>query len=509
VKEKKMKTQNQFTPQNLDYILSLDSDRWLFHADVLVDKAHVVMLEERDIISRKQSRDILNGLIAIEQRGAAEFIEHELLAQAQAHAYAYDDVHTAIESVLIRELGEGTGGRMHTGRSRNDEVATCIRIALRDDLIELMKGVNELRSAVIAKAAEHVDTVMPGYTHLQHAQPTTLAHHLSAYSDAFARDFARLVTVYERTNVSPLGAAAFASTGFPLDRASTAKLLGFDSVMPNSMDAVSTRDFAIEAIACFANLMTNLSRLAEEIILWSTAEFDFVRVPEDYITGSSIMPQKRNPDFTELVRSRTGTVYGCLMSALAICKALPCAYNRDLQEVTTHLLNATKTTAASVSVMNHIVAGLEPKEEEMEKQTLVGFTTATELADTIVRATGISFRTAHRIVSSLAPALTQKEIHELEPGGDILRRIDALAVDVTGKKLSELGLTEENVKEAMDVRSNIEKRNVYGGPAKEQVRKAIETRTRDLNGDENLVEAKEEGVKRSLEELERRIAELR
>jgi len=343
---------------------------------------------------------------------------------------------------------------------------------------------------------------------LQHAQPTTLAHHLSAYSDAFARDFTRLVTVYERTNVSPLGAAAFASTGFPLDRVSTAKLLGFDSVMSNSMDAVSTRDFVIEAIACFANLMTNLSRLAEEIILWSTAEFDFLRVPEDYITGSSIMPQKRNPDFAELVRSRTGTVYGCLMSALSICKALPYAYNRDLQEVTTHLLKATKTTAASVSVMNRIVAGLEPKKEEMKKKTLVGFTTATELADTIVRATGISFRTAHKIVSSLAPVLTHNSIHELESGGDILRRIDALAVDVTGKKLSELGLTEENVKEAMDVRSNIEKRDVYGGPAKEQVRKTIETRTRDLNRDENLIEAKEEGIKRSLEELERRIAEL-
>jgi len=499
-----METQNKFTPQNLDYILSIDSDRWLFHAD----KAHVVMLEERDIISREQSRDILNGLIAIEQRGAAEFIEQELLAQAHAHTYAHDDVHTAIESVLIHELGEGTGGRMHTGRSRNDEVATCIRIALRDDLIELMKDVNELRSAVIAKATEHVDTVMPGYTHLQHAQPTTLAHHLSAYSDAFARDFTRLVTVYERTNVSPLGAAAFASTGFPLDRASTAKLLGFDSVMSNSMDAVSTRDFVIEAIACFANLMTNLSRLAEEIILWSTAEFDFVRVPEDYITGSSIMPQKRNPDFAELVRSRTGTVYGCLMSALSICKALPYAYNRDLQEVTTHLLKATKTTAASVSVMNRIVAGLEPKKEEMKKKTLVGFTTATELADTIVRATGISFRTAHKIVSSLAPVLTHNSIHELDSGGDILRRIDALAVDVTGKKLSELGLTEENVKEAMDVRSNIEKRDVYGGPAKEQVRKTIETRTRDLNRDENLIEAKGEGIKRSLEELERRIAEL-
>ena len=473
-----------------DYILSLESDKWLFYADVLVDKAHVVMLEARDIISTEEAADILRCLIEIEKRGQ-DFIEHELPS--------YEDVHTAIESVLIREIKD-TGGKMHTGRSRNDEVATCIRIALRDELLGIMKEINELRRALIEKATENVDTVMPGYTHLQHAQPTTFAHHFLAHADTFSRDFSRLITAYERTNVSPLGAAAFASTGFPLDRERTAKLLGFDSVLENSMDAVSTRDFVIEAISCFSNLMTNLSRLAEEIILWSTAEFDFIHIHAEYTTGSSIMPQKRNPDFAELVRARAGTVYGCLLSTLSICKALPYSYNRDLQEVTSHLLKATKTTASSVAVMKSIVGGLKPKKGEMEKKARIGFSTATELADTIVRETGIPFRTAHKIVSSLASVLANENHKEM------FRRIDDFAMGVIGKKLSELGLTEEKVKEAMNVTSNIEKRDVKGGPAKKEVVRMIQKRRRDLEKDEESRRGKEERVRQSIEKLEKQIA---
>ncbi|MGB2842711.1 MAG: argininosuccinate lyase [Halobacteriota archaeon] len=468
-----------------DYILSLDADRWLFHADVLVDKAHVVMLEEQGIISIEEAAEILNWLTKIEGK---DFIEHELPS--------YEDVHTAIESVLIKEIGEGIGGRMHTGRSRNDEVATCVRIALREELLGLMKEINELRRAIIEKAAENVDTVMPGYTHLQHAQPTTFAHHFLAHSDAFTRDFSRLVNGYERVNVSPLGAAAFASTGFPIDRERTAKLLGFDAVLENSMDAVSTRDFIIEAISCYANLMTNLSRLAEELILWSTSEFDFVRIPAEYATGSSIMPQKRNPDYAELVRARTGTVHGCLMSVLSICKALPYSYNRDLQEVTPHLLKATKTTAASVTVMKGMVEELELRKEEMEKKAQVGFTTATELADTIVRETDVSFRTAHKIVSSMA----EKGVDKVT-----LEELNEVAGAVIGKKLSELGLNDEKVNEAMNIVSNIEKRDVKGGPAKKEVLRMLRVRKMDLDKDEKSRQAKEEKVKRSLEELEKEV----
>ncbi len=468
-----------------DYILSLDADEWLFHADVLVDKAHVVMLEEQGIIKREEAAEILKCLIKIE---GDDFIEHELPS--------YEDVHTAIESALIKEMGEDIGGMMHTGRSRNDEVATCIRIALREELLELMKEVNELKRAIIEKAVENVDTVMPGYTHLQHAQPTTFAHHFLAHFDAFARDFSRVVNAYEHTNVSPLGAAAFASTGFPIDREKTAKLLGFDSVLENSMDAVSTRDFVIEAISCYANLMTNLSRLAEELILWSTSEFDFVRIPAEYATGSSIMPQKRNPDYAELVRARAGTVHGCLMSVLSICKALPYSYNRDLQEVTPHLLKATKTTTASVAVMNSMIEGLELKKEEMEKKAQIGFTTATELADTIVRETDVSFRTAHKIVSSLA----EKGVDKVA-----LKGVNEVARAVIGKELSELGLTEEKVKEAMNIALNIEKRAVKGGPAKKEVLRMLRTRKMVLDTDVKSRQAKEGKVKRSLEELEKEV----
>jgi argininosuccinate lyase len=483
------KMQKQSKPRN-DYILSLDADKWLFHADVLVDKAHVVMLAERGIIKKVEVAEILKCLTKIEERGN-DFIEHELPL--------YEDVHTAIESVLIKGIGEDIGGRMHTGRSRNDEVATCIRIALREELLVLMKEINELRRAIIEKAAENVDTVMPGYTHLQHAQPTTFAHHYLAHADAFARDFSRLIDVYERVNVSPLGAAAFASTGFSVDRERTAKLLGFDAVLENSMDAVSTRDFVIETISCYANLMTNLSRLAEELILWSSSEFDFVRIPGEYATGSSIMPQKQNPDYAELVRARTGTVHGCLMSVLSICKALPYSYNRDLQEVTPHLLKATEITASSVAVMKGMVEGLELKRENMGKEAQIGFTTATELADTIVRETGVSFRTAHKIVSSLAKKGEGGDLDE------VLHGIDDIARGIIGKKLSEIGLTVERVKEALDSASNIEKRDAKGGPAKKEVARMLRVRRTDLKKDEKSKQEKEEKVRISLEELEREV----
>ncbi|HDS45165.1 MAG TPA: argininosuccinate lyase [Methanomicrobia archaeon] len=485
-----------------EFILSLEADKWLFHADLLVDKAHVVMLKEQGII-KKEAAAILTCLHHLEER-SADFIEHELPS--------YEDVHTAIESVVIAEVGEDIGGRMHTGRSRNDEVATCIRLALRAELLTLLNAINALRGALLAKAGEHIGTLMPGYTHLQHAQPTNFAHHLLAHADAFARDFARLQIAYERTNVCPLGAAAFASTGFPIDRERTARLLGFDAVLENSMDAVSTRDFVIEAISCYANLMTDLSRLAEELILWSSAEFNFIRLPNEYVTGSSIMPQKRNPDYAELVRARAGTVYGCLMSVLSICKALPYSYNRDLQEATPHLVRATKTTIASVTVMRSMVDGVEVQEERMAEQAPRGFSTATELADTIVRETGLPFRTAHTIVAALAAELTDETWESLRDeesakalAATILQRIDALALSSVGQKLSTKGLSEKKVRETLEIATNLRKRLVTGGPAKKEVRRMLTRRKTDLEKDEKTRQDREEQVKKCLEELEKEV----
>jgi len=481
-----------------DYIHSLEADKWLFHADLLVDKAHVVMLAERGIIRAEEAAAILKSLQNLQLQSEV-FTERELPN--------YEDVHTAIESWVTREIGDNAGGRMHTARSRNDEVATCIRIALRDELLRLMKELNELRRALIESAAENIETVMPGYTHLQHAQPTTLAHHLLAHADAFARDFARLITVYERVNVSPLGAAAFAATGFPIDRERTAELLGFDSILENSMDAVSTRDFVIEAVSCYANLMTNLSRLAEEIILWSSSEFGFISLPEEYATGSSIMPQKRNPDYAELVRARAGSVYGCLLSILSICKALPYSYNRDLQEVTPHLLRATEISTSSVAVMRGYVTKLELNKERMAYEAKVGFTTATELADTIVRETGLPFRTAYRIVASMAEEKEKEHEHANIADAD-LNRIDEFSVRIAGKRVSELGLTPGSVKEALDIVSNINRRNVTGGPAREEVLRMLRAREDDLNRDDKLRETKEEHVKLCLRGLEREVEKM-
>ncbi len=501
--KKGAKKQREHVVGRDEFIRSVDADRWLFLADILVDKAHVVMLREQSILKKEEAAAILLCLTRLEDR-ADEFLEHELPG--------YEDVHTAIEAEVIRELGEEVGGRMHTGRSRNDEVATCIRLALRTELFQLLEAINELRTSLLVKAAEHLDTVMPGYTHLQHAQPTTFGHHMLAHADALARDFARLTTALERTNVSPLGAAAFASTGFPLDRDRTARLLGFDSVLEHSMDAVSTRDYLIESLACFANLMTNLSRLAEELILWSSAEFKFVHLPAAYTTGSSIMPQKRNPDYAELVRARAGTVYGCLLGALSICKALPYSYNRDLQEVTPHLLRAAKITSASVAITAGMVDGLEVMRETMERQAPAGFTVATELADTIVRETSIPFRTAHRIVSALAAELTEEQgeaLQDQEAGkaivAELLQRLDAISVDHAAKPLSELGLTEKKVKEALNVSLNIQKRKVKGGPAKREMERMLERRKADLEKDEKLRVEREERVNRSVEELDHEV----
>ncbi len=453
-----------------------------------MDRAHVVMLAERGIIRGEEAAAILRCLSVLDE----DFVARELPA--------HEDLHTAIESAIIREIGEDIGGRLHTARSRNDEVATCIRLALREELLQLMKELNELRRALMDRAAENIETVMPGYTHLQHAQPTTLAHHCLAHADSFARDFVRLVNAYERVNVSPLGAAAFAATGFPIDRVRTARLLGFDSVLENSMDAVSTRDFVIETVSCYANLMTNLSRLAEELILWCSSEFAFVIPPDEYTTGSSIMPQKRNPDYAELVRARTGSVYGCLISILSICKALPYSYNRDLQEVTPHLLRATRLTMDSVTVMRGYVEKSEFNKERMAYEAQAGFTTATELADTIVRETGLPFRTAYRIVARIAEEDLDRE--------DIIARIDEFSLDITGKRISELGLTPDSVKDALDIITNIDRRAVTGGPAREEVMRMLECRKEELKQDEALRMAKDAHVRQCLSELEKEVEKI-
>lgn len=443
----------QSTPDEdiMKFTSSMKSDKWIFDADIMVDFAHTIMLKEQGIIDEHDCSSILKGLIRIREEGI-EQLDH-----------SYEDIHISLESKLIDIVGEEVGGRMHSGRSRNDEVATCIRLTLREEMIALMEELNLLRRTLCSVAADNIETLMPGFTHLQHAQPTTLAHHLVAHMDALGRDVERLKDAYSRVNLSPLGAAAFASTGFNINRERTMKLLGFDGLVENSMDAVSSRDFLIECTAMLANIMINLSKMAEELVIWSTAEFAFIELDDRYASTSSIMPQKKNPDTAELLRGKAGVVAGSLMALITTCKALPLSYNRDLQEATPNMWNALETTRSSVRMMDGMMRTMKINREIMALKSVIGFTTATELADTIVRATGIPFRTAHQIVG----ILSRRE-------GDInLQQIDSVADKILGIKLSSKGLTEELLGEALDPICNIKKRNVIGGPAFEEMEKAI------------------------------------
>ncbi len=443
-----------------NFTSSMETDKRIFDTDIEVDKAHVIMLREQDIINAGDCSAILSGLDKIKKEGIS------------ALDTSYEDVHIALEARLIELVGEDTGGRMHSARSRNDEVAACIRLSLRGELTDLMEEVHDLISAMVNTAAKHHETMMPGYTHTQHAQPTTLAHHLLAHASAYLRDLERLKGAYERTNRNPLGAAAFASTGFPINRKRTAELLGFESVLENSMDAVSTRDFMIESLCCYANLMTDLSRLAEELILWSSSEFDFIELDDKYSSTSSIMPQKKNPDIAELMRAKTGTVDGALISVLTICKALPYSYDRDLQEATPHLWRATDNVRSSVRMAQGMISTMKLKKENLESALDKGFMTATELADTIVRTTGIPFRTAHHIVGSCARAGKTPTLSD----------IDDLSLKILNEKLSDRGLSEKDIREALDPVGNIKKRSVPGGPAPKETKRQVTVIGRKLAG---------------------------
>ena len=470
-----------------EFTSSVAADRWIFGADIAVDRAHTVMLARQGIVSRADAAAILRALDAIERVGVDA-----------VDIPAFEDVHMAIESRLVQAVGESIGGRMHSGRSRNDEVAACVRIAARAELLALMEDLLGLRATLLQLAGEHKATLMPGFTHLQHAQPTTLAHHLLAHAAAFGRDFGRLADSYKYVNICPLGSAAFASTGFPLDRELTARLLGFDGPMGNSMDGVAARDFILDLASRIAIVEVDLSRLADELVLWSTAEFGFIQLSDAYASTSSIMPQKKNPDVLELVRGRSGTAIGHMVAAFTIIKGLPYSYNSDLQEATPQLLRAFEIARPSVHIMAGALKTMKVNEAAMARQCAVGFTTATEIADTIVRATGLPFRTAHGIVGRLARS-------ETDP---MLEDVDRASVAMIGKKVSALGLTEEMLAGAKDPLLNVQRRSVLGGPAKAAVARSLKAEEKKLKADGELLAGLKEQQSRARGDLRRSVSAL-
>jgi len=457
------------------FLSSLADDERIFAADLAVDRAHVVMLAEQEIVDRETAGEILAALDEVERAG------HGALPDGE-------DVHEAIESAVIERVGPD-GGKMHTARSRNDEVAACIRYRLRADVLDLLEAVVGAREQLLDVARAERETVMPGYTHLQPAQPTTVAHWALSYEQALRRDAARLVDAYERINQNPLGSAAFAGTPFDVDRERTAELLGFDSVAENSMDASATRDFLVETTSAVATLATTLSGLAEDVVVMASK--GHVDLHDDYASTSSIMPQKKNPDTLELVRGRTGDAVAGLNGLLTNLKGQPRAYNRDLQRAGRHAWDAIDSVTESVEVAAGAVATADWPAETLEAAATDGFATATGVADLLAMA-GVPFRTAHEVVAEAAAGL---EADEDAPDYEAL---SAVAEDVLGDPLSAY-VDREALEAALDPAESVAMRDSRGGPAPDAVDAQVSTAEDALAVDDEALDDRRRAVDRARE----------
>ena len=426
------------------YTASVSFDQRLWQADIAGSLAHAAMLARQGIIGQHDLADIQRGLSQISQDIEAGRFEWKL---------ELEDVHLNIEARLTQLVGDA-GKRLHTGRSRNDQVATDVRLWLRGEIDALAVLLTDLQRALVGVAAQHTDTVMPGFTHLQVAQPVSFAHHLLAYVEMFARDAERLADVRRRTNRLPLGAAALAGTSYPLDRESVAAALGFDGVCENSLDAVSDRDFALEFLAFASITMVHVSRMAEELVLWMSQNFGFIDLADRFCTGSSIMPQKRNPDVAELARGKSGRVIGHLMGLITLMKGQPLAYNKDNQEDKEPLFDTVDTLAGTLRILAEMVAGIIVKPQAMEAAARRGYATATDLADYLVKK-GLPFRDAHEVVA-----------HAVKLG--LQQGVDLADLPLTALKALH-PLVGDDAPGVLTLQGSMAARNVRGGTAPSQV----------------------------------------
>jgi argininosuccinate lyase len=429
--------------------VSIGFDRRLAAQDLAGSRAHAAMLRKQGVITSADEDAIQGGLAAIEA---------EIAAGTFPFRDEFEDIHMNVEARL-RELIGPTAGRLHTARSRNDQVALDFRLWVRDACDRTVAQIKALQSALILKAGAHAETLMPGYTHLQPAQPVTFGHHLMAYVEMFGRDASRFSDARRRMNESPLGAAALAGSPFPIDRDATARALGFDRPTANSLDSVSDRDFALESLAAATICATHLSRLSEEIIIWMTPQFGFIKLTDAFTTGSSIMPQKKNPDAAELIRAKVGRMLGSFTQLAVVMKGLPLAYSKDMQEDKVPTFDAFDALELSLAAMAGMVADMEPVVAKMAAAAGAGFSTATDLADWLVRTLDMPFRDAHHIT------------------GAAVKRAEALACDLADLPLSELQALSQGISadvyDVLTPRASVGSRKSYGGAAPEQVRAQI------------------------------------
>ncbi len=439
------------------FTASVGFDQRLYHHDITGSIAHATMLAEVGVLTNEERDTIIKGL---------KEVKADIEAGEFQWSVTLEDVHMNIEARLTDRIGI-TGKKLHTGRSRNDQVATDIRLYLRDEIDAISEELNRLQNGLLDLAEREADTIMPGFTHLQTAQPVTFGHHLLAWYEMLVRDAERLQDCRKRVNVMPLGAAALAGTTYPIDRSITARLLGFDRPTENSLDSVSDRDFAIEFCSFAALLMTHLSRFSEELVLWTSAQFDFIDLPDRFCTGSSIMPQKKNPDVPELVRGKTGRVNGHLISLLTLMKSQPLAYNKDNQEDKEPLFDTVDTVKGCLKAYADMVPAIEAKADNMRVAAKRGFSTATDLADYLVKK-GVAFRDAHEIVGK-AVAFGVAEGRDLS--------------EMTTEELARFSeVITEDVFDVLTLEGSVQARDHLGGTAPAQVRAAVQRARQSRNG---------------------------
>ena len=427
---------------------SISFDQKFYEQDIRGSIAHVKMLAKQQILTDGERDQILEGL--------KEILE-DVRSGKRKISDKYEDINSFVEATLIDRIGDA-GKKLHTGRSRNDQVALDMKLYVRDEIDEMDGLLKKLMESLLKIMKEHVHTYMPGFTHLQKAQPVTLAHHVGAYFEMFKRDRGRLTDIRKRMNTCPLGAGALAGTTYPLDREYTAELLDFDGPTLNSMDSVSDRDYVIELLSAMSTIMMHLSRFSEEIILWNSNEYQFVEIDDAYSTGSSIMPQKKNPDIAELVRGKTGRVYGALMSILTTMKGIPLAYNKDMQEDKELTFDAIDTVKGCLALFNGMISTMEFRKENMNRSAKNGFTNATDAADYLVNH-GVAFRDAHGIVGRLVLTCIEKGIS-----------LDELPLEEY-QKISPV--FEKDIYEAISMRTCVEKRMTLGAPGPEIMEQVI------------------------------------
>ncbi|WP_248517697.1 argininosuccinate lyase [Salinarchaeum laminariae] len=481
-----------------EFMSSLAADRRIFDADLAVDRAHVLMLAEQEIVAEDTAGEILAALedieAAVDEQGYDAVLSDG------------EDVHEAIETAVIERVGP-EGGRMHTARSRNDEVATCIRYRLREDVLDVLEAVAETREALLEAAEAHSETLLPGYTHLQPAQPITVGFWLASYEAALARDVSRLLDAFTRINESPLGAAAFAGTTFDVDRRQTAALLGFDGVVENAMDAVSTRDFLLETAGALSALSTTLSGMAEDLVVYSNR--GFVDLDDDYASTSSIMPQKKNPDSLELVRAVAGDAAGAHQALATTLSGLPRSYNRDLQRAGPHVWSVIDDVASAVDVAGGAVATADWNAEACAAAAGEGFSTATGVADLLAQS-GVPFRTAHEVVAVAAEDVAGLEGDDPSGGAAdpdaAIEVLDDAAFAVLGESITD-AVDESALRSALDPVESVASRDSAGGPAPDAVEEAIASAKADLEDDLVATVATRKSLEGAAERLDSEVSE--